>query len=85
MKKTALLILCLLPFIAFAQTETSVAGFFHLKDSGREIYKFNPGWRFDKGDIKGAEATGFDGSSGEIASTHNTVELRPKGARGGRK
>ncbi len=36
--------------------ETSVAGFIPLPDCGRQVYNFNPGWRFFKGDIRGAEA-----------------------------
>lgn len=33
--------------------ETSVAGFIPLPDCGRQVYNFNPGWRFCKGDIRG--------------------------------
>ena len=36
--------------------EISVAGFIPLPDCGRQVYNFNPGWRFFKGDIRGAEA-----------------------------
>ena len=40
--------------------ETSVAGFIQLPGSGRQVYNFNPGWRFFKGDIRGAESVDFD-------------------------
>lgn len=43
--------------------ETSVAGFIQLPGSGRQVYDFNPGWRFFKGDISGAEIVNFDDRS----------------------
>ena len=57
--------------------ETSVAGFIQLPCSGRQVYNFNQGWRFFKGDIRGAEAVDFDDRSWEIVSTPHTVELMP--------
>ncbi len=57
--------------------ETSVAGFIPLPGSGRQVYNFNPGWRFFKGDIRGAEAVDFDDRSWEVVSTPHTVELMP--------
>ncbi|NDV64036.1 glycoside hydrolase family 2 protein [Bacteroides sp. 224] len=60
----------------------SIAGFIPLEDSGRLIYNFNPGWRYYKGDLKGAEALNFDDSSWEIVSTPHTVELMPAEASG---
>lgn len=77
-----ILLLCLFPMLAEAQVETSVAGFFPLKESGRVIYNFNPGWRFYRGDIKGAETPGFDDSQWEIISTPHTVQLMPAEASG---
>lgn len=77
-----ILLLCLFPMLAEAQVETSVAGFFPLKGSGRVIYNFNPGWRFYRGDIKGAETPGFDDSQWEIISTPHTVQLMPAEASG---
>ena len=62
--------------------ETSVAGFIQLPGSGRQVYNFNPGWRFFKGDIRGAEAVNFDDRSWEIVSTPHTVELMPAEASG---
>ena len=57
--------------------ETSVAGFIQLPGSGRQVYNFNPGWRFFKGDIRGAESVDFDDCSWTIVSTPHTVELMP--------
>ena len=49
--------------------ETSVAGFIQLPGSGRQVYDFNPGWRFFKSDISGAETVNFDDRSWEVVST----------------
>ena len=62
--------------------ETSVAGFIQLPGSGRQVYNFNPGWRFFKGDIRGAESVDFDDRSWTIVSTPHTVELMPAEASG---
>ncbi len=75
-KLTALLMLCL-PVVMTAQIKTSVAGFYQLENSGRQIYNFNPGWRFYKGDVSGAEKKEFDDSGWEVISTPHTVELMP--------
>lgn len=77
MKKILLLCLVCLPLFGMAQIETSIAGFFPLEGSGRTVYNFNPGWRFHKGDVKGAEVVGFDDSSWQLVSTPHTVELMP--------
>ena len=62
--------------------ETSVAGFIQLPGSGRQVYNFNPGWRFFKGDSKGAETLTFDDRSWQVISTPHTVELMPAEASG---
>ena len=49
--------------------ETSVAGFIQLPGSGRQVYNFNPGWRFFRGDVRGAEAVNFDDRSWNVVST----------------
>ena len=77
MKKILLLWLVCLPLLGMAQIETSVAGLFPLAGSGRTVYNFNPGWRFYKGDVKGAETVDFDDSTWQIVSTPHTVELMP--------
>lgn len=82
MKKLFILLVCLLPVLAQAQMETSVAGFIPLSGSGRIVYNFNPGWRFHRGDIKGAEAVRFDDTSWQVVSVPHTVELMPAEASG---
>lgn len=82
MKKLFILLVCLLPVLAQAQIETSVAGFIPLSGSGRLVYNFNPGWRFHRGDVKGAEAVNFDDTAWEVVSTPHTVELMPAEASG---
>ena len=62
--------------------ETSIAGFIPLSGSGRQVYNFNAGWRFHKGDMRGAEAIDFDDRSWQIVSTPHTVELMPAEASG---
>lgn len=61
---------------------TSVAGFYPLDGSGRQVYNFNNGWRFMRGDVKDAEKTDFDDSSWEVVATPHTVELMPAEASG---
>ena len=66
--------------ISFAAT--SIAGFYQVDGSGRQVYNFNNGWRFLKGDIKNAEQTNFDDSAWEVIATPHTVELMPAEASG---
>lgn len=79
-------LLGLLPWLVaaegFVPAETSVAGLFPLKESGRVVYDFNGGWRFFKGDVAGAEAVAFDDAAWEVVSTPHTVELVPAEASG---
>ncbi len=65
-----------------AQLETSVAGLFPLSGSGRVVYSFNPGWRFYRGDVKGAEAVHFNDASWDVVTTPHTVQLMPAEASG---
>lgn len=88
MKKTALvfcLIVCAV-LVSYAQSSTqlptSVAGFFPLENSGRQVWNFNAGWRFHRGDVAGAEATDFDDRSWEVVTTPHTVQLMPAEASG---
>jgi len=82
LKLLVALSLIVLPAFGFAARETSVAGFFQLQGSGRQVYNFNPGWRFYKGDIKNAEKTDFDDSAWEVVAIPHTVELMPAEASG---
>lgn len=69
---------------AHYRPETSIAGFVPLSESGRLVYDFNPGWRFYKGDIPGAEATNFDDSTWDVVSIPHSVALIPAEGSGGR-
>lgn len=88
MKKTALvfcLIVCAV-LVSYAQSSTqlptSIAGFFPLENSGRQVWNFNAGWRFHRGDVAGAEATDFNDRSWEVVTTPHTVQLMPAEASG---
>ena len=60
----------------------SVAGFYQLAGSNRQVYNFNNGWRYYKGNIANAEQTNFDDSDWEVVTTPHTVELMPVEASG---
>lgn len=66
------------------QPDFSVAGFYRLSNSGRQVFDFNVGWRFMKGDIAGAEQIHFDDSAWDVVSTPHTVQLMPAEASGSR-
>ena len=66
------------------QPDFSVAGLFDIQNSGREVYNFNVGWRFFKGDVTGAEKVNFDDSKWDVVSTPHTVQLMPAEASGSR-
>ena len=66
------------------QPEFSVAGFYPLNQSGREVFDFNVGWRFVKGNVSGAEKVDFDDSRWDVVSTPHTVQLMPAEASGSR-
>lgn len=78
---STILSLLLLPAMAFANElkpqEISVAGFFPIPDSGRQVYDFNNGWRYHLGDVADGGAKNLDDSSWEVVSTPHTVELLP--------
>jgi beta-galactosidase len=84
MKSRHIFILIFLHFLTFSlsSAETSVAGFYQLAASGRQVYNFNNGWRFFPGDIKNAEMTSFDDSGWDIVATPHTVQLMPAEASG---
>lgn len=81
----AIIIVLLLTNYVSAQAlnKFSVAGFYELPNSGREVYNFNVGWRFFKGDISGAEALGFKDNTWDVVSLPHTVSLMPVEASGG--
>jgi beta-galactosidase len=79
------LLIVLLSFVglsACAQSETSVAGLFGIKDCGRLVWNFNPEWRFHLGDVQGAEKVDFDDSEWDVVSTPHCVKLEPAEASG---
>ena len=80
---TLLLALITLPCLSTASTpDTSVAGFFPLENSGRQIWSFNPEWRFHLGDVPNAEKADFNDSEWEVVSTPHSVKLMPAEASG---
>lgn len=85
MKKIiSFVLLCLLcsPLWAAHQPEFSTAGFFRLKDSGREVYSMNPAWRFYKGAVSGAEANSFNDKDWAVVSLPDGIEYLPTEASG---
>lgn len=61
----------------------SVAGFFTLEGSPRQVYNMNPVWKFHKGDVKDAYKVDFDDSDWNIVSLPNGIETLPVEASGG--
>ncbi|MDE6431498.1 MAG: hypothetical protein K2K65_10060, partial [Duncaniella sp.] len=63
----------LLPAVALADAvtpqEISVAGFFPIENSGRQVYDFNNGWRYHLGDVANGGAANLDDSGWEVVST----------------
>ena len=81
MKKIVYLLFNLFTFLPF-HAQTSVAGLFPIDDQGREVWNFNPDWRFHLGDVQGAEQTDYDDSQWEVVSTPHCVKLEPAEASG---
>lgn len=76
---------CLLTMpVAWAgwQPEFSTAGFFRLKDTGRDVYSMNPAWRFYKGAMEGAENVSFEDKDWTVVSLPNGIEYLPTEASG---
>lgn len=85
MKKIfSVIFLAALALTALAQKQFSAAGFYSLPNSGREVYSFNVGWRYHKGDVPNAEQQAFDDKSWEVVNLPHTAELTPAEASGGR-
>jgi beta-galactosidase len=60
----------------------STAGFFPVPDSARTVQNFNPGWRFLKADVVGAEKPDFDDSAWEAANLPHGLEILGENASG---
>lgn len=77
-----LLVWISLPLYAAHQPEFSTAGFFRLPGSGRDVYSMNPAWRFYKGSLPDASASGFDDSAWPVVSLPHGIEYVPTEASG---
>lgn len=83
MKKIILLFVAVLSCITgMAKNDTSVDGLFPIASQGRQVWNFNPEWRFCLGDVPNAESVGFDDRSWEVVSTPHCVKLEPAEASG---
>lgn len=77
-----LLLSWMLPAQAAYQPSYSVAGFYPLNNTGREVYSMNPAWRFHKGSASEAYRTDFDDSAWTVVSLPNGIEYLPLEASG---
>lgn len=66
-----------------SKTEFSTAGFYKVDGGGREVYSFNQGWRFAKGNFKNAALTNFNDSQWQATNLPHGLELLPTEASGG--
>lgn len=60
----------------------SVAGFYPLEGSGREVQSLNPAWRFYKGDLPNGGNEGLDDSRWAVVSLPDGIETLPAEASG---
>lgn len=60
----------------------STAGFYSVSGGPRQVFNFNPGWRFLKGDSAGAEKPSFDDSQWELAHVPHGLETLGENASG---
>lgn len=60
----------------------STAGFYELKNSGREVYNMNIGWRFYKGSLRNAWQKDYNDASWKKVSLPHGLELLPEEASG---
>lgn len=77
-----LLLAWILPVQANVQPTYSVAGFYPLNDTGREVYSLNPAWRFHKGSAPEAYRADFDDAAWALVSLPNGIEYLPLEASG---
>lgn len=71
--------------IASGEAQTySTAGFYAVEGSPRRVSNFNPGWRFMKGAVTGAEKVDFDDSNWEAANLPHGLEILGFNGSGGR-
>lgn len=89
MKHYSILFACILLTLGGVQlhakerAEFSTAGFYKVENGGREVYNFNQGWRFAKGNFAAASKTDFNDSQWQAANLPHGLELLPTEASGG--
>ncbi len=60
----------------------STAGFFAVPDSPRNVWNFNLGWRFYRGDVPNAQNSAFDDGAWTGASLPHGLEVAPENVSG---
>ena len=85
-KVKLLFVFCFMTSLLMAQPinfEFTKAGYLQTKNSGREVYNFNSGWRYLQGDIDKAEQPDFNDEEWEIVNVPHGLELNSDNASGG--
>lgn len=85
MKKSGILFFLLMVQWAMGasyQPNFSTAGFYKLEHSGREVYNFNPAWRFLKSEAVDAWKLNYDDSAWEVVALPHGLEYLPTEASG---
>ena len=77
-----LLLMSIVPVKAAFQPQYSVAGFYPLEHTGREVYSMNPAWRFYKGSAPEAYRVDFDDDNWAVVSLPDGIEYLPTEASG---
>ena len=77
-----LFLLWVVPGRAAYQPQYSVAGFYPLEHTGREVYSMNPAWRFYKGSAPEAYRVDFDDDNWAVVSLPDGIEYLPTEASG---
>lgn len=60
----------------------STAGFYAIPHGPRKVFNFNPGWRFFKGAVPGAENPAFDDKAWEVVAAPHGLEVEKENASG---
>lgn len=77
-----LLLMSIVPVKAAYQPQYSVAGFYPLEHTGREVYSMNPAWRFYKGSAPEAYRVDFNDDNWAVVSLPDGIEYLPTEASG---
>ncbi|WP_455586757.1 glycoside hydrolase family 2 TIM barrel-domain containing protein [Bacteroides sp.] len=77
-----LLLLWMLPAKGAYQPQYSVAGFYPLEHTGREVYSMNPAWRFHKGSAPEAYQVDFKDNDWAVVSLPDGIEYQSTEASG---